>query len=123
MTDGALRDAERLWAAFRRPNSLNRDLRGNSGEYRFEFAFICSHSSVAFQNVSWHAFGAPATCLQVTTSVFGGVEDHLPVLWTVALAGGPAGLYGAFLLDIAIPPSASSVGIDATCLRPAVRFD
>jgi hypothetical protein len=42
-----------------------------SGEYRFEFAFICSHPSPAFQNVSLHGIGAPTTCFHVITSVFG----------------------------------------------------
>jgi hypothetical protein len=44
-----------------------------SGEYRFEFAFICSHPSPAFQNVSLHGIGAPTTCFHVITSVFGGL--------------------------------------------------
>jgi hypothetical protein len=70
-----------------------------SGEYRFEFAFIRSHSRDAFQNVSTHGFVVPAACLQVIASVLGSVKTHLPVL--CGLAGGP-GEDGAVLLDIAI---------------------
>lgn len=72
-----------------------------SGEYRFEFAFIRSHSRDAFQNVSTQGFVVPAACLQVIVSVLGSVKTHLPVL--CGLAGGP-GEDGAVLLDIAILP-------------------
>ncbi|WP_247904025.1 hypothetical protein [Bradyrhizobium sp. 131] len=59
-----------------------------SGEYRFEFAFIRSHSRDAFQNVSTHGFVVPAAGLQVIASVLGSVKTHLPVL--CGLAGGRA---------------------------------
>src|SRR5476651_2078620 len=70
-----------------------------SGAYKFEFAFIRTHSRDAFQNVSSHGFGAPATCFQVITSVLGSLKTHVPVL--CGLAGGPRE-DGAVLLDIAM---------------------